>query len=76
MNPGQNQFFNFIMERVYEEHRETVKELMEENFKKQENGTFTREDMIETQATLMKLLKPEAVEEVKMAMAHFASQMK
>lgn len=76
MNPGQEQFYNFILERVHEEHKDTVKELMGENFKKQADGAFTREDMLKTQETLMKMLKPEARDEVMTAMAHFASQMK
>jgi len=76
MNPGQNNFFNFIVERVNDEHKEDVKTLMQENFKKQVDGTFTREYMMETQAKLMRMVKPEAVEEVKTAMAHFSSQMK
>ncbi len=76
MNPGQEQFFNFLMERVQEEHRNTAKEILEENFKKQAAGTYTREDLTETQSALMKLLRPEYVDEVGAAMAHFASQMK
>jgi len=76
MNPGQEQFYNFIMERILEEHKDTVKELMNKNFRKQADGAFTRADMMETQEMLMKMLKPEAMEEVKTAMAHFASQMK
>jgi len=76
MNPGQEQFYHFILERVGEEHQNTIKELMGENFKKQAEGTFTRDDMVKTQEALMKMVKPEALEEVKTAMAHFASQMK
>ena len=76
MNPGQEQFYNFIVDRVLEEYKDTAKDLMNENFKKQADGTFARDDMVKTQETLMKMLKPEAAEEVKTAMAHFASQMK
>lgn len=76
MNTGQAQFFAFIVERVRDEHKDEVKTLMQENFKSQAEGTFTREQMAKTQETLMRFLKPEAVEEVTAAMAHFASQMK
>jgi len=76
MNPGQEKFYQFVLERVRDEQKDTVKKLMYENFMKQTNGTFTRDDMMKTQETLMKMLKPEAVEEAKTAMAHFASQMK
>jgi hypothetical protein len=75
VNPGQEQFFNFLMERIQDEHKNTAKEMMEENFRQQAAGTFTREHMAETQAALIKLLKPQYVAEVKAAMAHFASQM-
>ena len=76
MNPGQERFYNFIVERVKDEYKEDTKTLMQENFRKQADGTFTREDMTETQKKLMQMLRPETVEEVKTAMAHFASQMK
>ena len=76
MDSGQEKFYNFIVERVRDDQKDSVKELMLDNFKKQADGTFTREDMQKTQETLMKALKPEAMEEVKAAMAHFASAMK
>jgi len=76
MDPGQEKFYDFIIERVRDEQKDAVKQLMKENFMKQANGTFTREDMVRTQETLMKALKPETMDEVKAAMAHFASGMK
>lgn len=76
MNPGQEKFLDFIVKMVKDEYKDTVKELMTENFKKQDDGTFSHEDMVDTQGKLMKMLKPESVEEVKQAMQHFASQMK
>ena len=75
MNPGQERFYYFILERVGEEYKDAAKELLTENFRKQAEGTFARDDMLKTQEALMKMLKPETVEEVKTAMAHFASQM-
>ena len=76
MNPGQEQFFNFIIQRVGEDNINAAKALLKENFAKQANGTFTREDMKNTQAELMKMLKPECINEVKAAMALFSSKMK
>lgn len=76
MNAGQEQFYNFIVERVRDEHKDATKELMQENFKSQAEGTYTREKLVETQEKLLEMLKPEFLEEVKAAMAHFASQMK
>jgi len=76
MTSGQEQFYNFIVERVKDEYKDAAIKLMQENFRKQANGTFTRDDMMETQTKIIQMLKPEALEEVKAAMAHFSSQMK
>jgi hypothetical protein len=74
MNPGQEKFFDFILERVQDGQQAKAKALLEDNFKKQAEGTFKREDMFATQTALMKLVKPEFMEELKAAMGHFASQ--
>ena len=76
MNAGQEQFFMFILERVQAGQKDAAKDLLNDNFQKQASGTFTRDDMLKTQAELMRMIKPEAVEELKTAMAHFAAQMK
>lgn len=76
MNPGQEKFLTFMLDRVREEKQDYVKELLISNFKKQQEGTFNMEDMQSTQAKLMEVLKPEAVEEVKAAMSHFAGELK
>jgi len=74
MDPGQEKFLNFIVERVSEECIEDAKDLLNKNFVKQDRGEFSREDMLNTQQALLKMLKPEAMEEVKAAMAYFSSQ--
>ena len=74
MDHGQEKFLNFIVERVREECAEDAKELLNINFAKQDKGEFSREDMVNTQQALLKMLKPEAMDEVKAAMAHFSSQ--
>lgn len=76
MNEGQNMFFSFILERLTDDNREAAQKLLQESFAKQASGNFTREYLLETQAKLLKMVKPESVEEVKNAMAHFASQVK
>lgn len=76
MNSGQEKFLTFISERVRESEKESALELLKANFEKQDNGTFTKEDMMTTQSKLMEMLRPEAVEEVKIAMMHFGSKMK
>lgn len=76
MNQGQNMFYSFILERVTDDNKEAAQKLLQDSFARQASGNFTQEYLLETQEKLLKMLKPEAVEEVKAAMAHFASQMK
>ena len=76
MNQGQEQFLNFIIERVNEDKVEEAKSLLAENFKKQEEGTFTREDITNFGPKIIALIKPDKVEEVQTAMNHFAGAFK
>ncbi len=71
MNPGQEKFFNFIMERVQKGKQAEAKKLLEESFAKQANGTFNAEYLKDFAPKMAALLKPEAVEEVKGIMAQF-----
>ena len=73
---GQDQFMNYIVERVHDEHNDSAKELLGQDFKKMKEGNLSHDDIKKTQETLMKMVKPEDVEQVKAAMATFASQMK
>ena len=57
MNKGQEQFFNFIMERVTEEGRKEAEELLNESFEKQANGTFNEEYMKAFIPKMLGLLK-------------------
>lgn len=75
MNPGQEMFFNFFMERTKEDKNEEAKALLESGFEKQEAGTFTKEYFEEVMPKYFELIRPEATEELKEAMAHFASRM-
>ncbi len=71
MNPGQEKFFNFIMERVQKGKQAEAKKLLEESFAKQANGTFSAEYLKGFAPKMAALLKPESVEEVKGIMAQF-----
>jgi hypothetical protein len=73
MNPGQEMFYKFFMERVKEGKETEAKELLEESFSRQAAGTFDKAYLEETMPKYFALLKPEAIEEVKQAMKHFAS---
>lgn len=73
MNKGQEMFLNYILERVQEDQVEEVKALLMETFKKQNEGTFTKEDMNQFIPKMTSLLKQDKVEEVKKIMEEFAS---
>lgn len=73
MNPGQQQFYDFFMERIKEDKVEEAKTILQENFKKQDEGTFTKEYMQESMAKLMSFVKPEFLEDLKNAAAHMNS---
>ncbi|WP_270660127.1 hypothetical protein [Paraclostridium bifermentans] len=70
MNNGQERFFNFIMERVLLENQDKAKALLNESFKKQDEGTFNKEYMMSFIPRMLELIKPESIEEVKNIMAN------
>lgn len=70
MNNGQERFFNFIMERVSLENQDKAKELLNESFKKQHEGTFNKDYMMSFIPRMLELIKPECIEEVKNIMAN------
>ena len=76
MNQGQELFCNFILERVRDEEKDTAKILLDESLAKLSDDTFTHDDALEAQKTIMKMLKPEALGEVIAAMTQIAAQMK
>ncbi|GIM32234.1 hypothetical protein [Paraclostridium bifermentans] len=70
MNNGQERFFNFIIERVSLKNQDKAKELLNESFKKQDEGTFNKEYMMSFIPRMLELIKPESIEEVKNIMAN------
>jgi ketol-acid reductoisomerase len=76
MNEGQQRFFDFVMERVRKGKEEEIKAIMGESFKRQQEGTFTKEYMAETVSKMIMLLRPECAEEFKKAAEHMSSQLK
>ncbi|MDR1705112.1 MAG: tetratricopeptide repeat protein [Clostridiales bacterium] len=75
LNPGQKMFFDFVMERVLEGKKADIQKIMAESFKRQADGTFTKEYMAETAPAIITLLRPECVEEFKQAAAHMSGQL-
>ncbi|HCL03978.1 MAG TPA: hypothetical protein DHW61_16490 [Lachnoclostridium phytofermentans] len=76
MNEGQQRFYDFVMGRVQEGKEEDIKAIMSESFKRQQEGTFSKEYMTEIVPKMIMLLKPECVEEFKNAAQHMSSQLK
>ncbi|GEL05089.1 hypothetical protein M2M59_10685 [Rummeliibacillus sp. G93] len=69
---GQEMFLRFILQRVQEGKEEEAREILLENFKKQDEGTFSQEDIQEFIPKMIALLKPEKLEEVKAAVKQFS----
>lgn len=76
MDEGQQKFYDFVMARVKEGKEEEIKAIINESFKRQQEGTFTKEYMAETAPKMIMLLRPEFVEEFKKAAEHMSSQLK
>lgn len=72
MNQGQEKFLGFILERVQEDKVDEAKALLDESFKKQSDGTFSHEYIMEFIPKMIALLKADKVEEVKAIMEQFA----
>lgn len=71
MNNGQQMFFNFIMDRVEVEKQNKAKELLNESFSKQADGSFNAEYLQSFIPRMMELIKDEYIEEVKNIMLNF-----
>ena len=71
MNPGQENFFSFMMDRVQPGKEAELKALLEEGFKKQDEWTFTEEYKTSTMSKYFGLLKSDAIEEVKNIFQNF-----
>lgn len=68
-------FYNFFIERAMDDKKEEAKSLLEESFAKQAAGTFHMAYLQEIMPKFFAVVKPEAIEEVKKAMDHFASRL-
>jgi len=71
MNQGQERFYQFILDRVEEEHKEEAKTLLGESFGKQAGGEFGSEYLAEFKSKMIGFLKTEYVEEVQQIMNNF-----
>ncbi|MED1559726.1 hypothetical protein [Bacillus paramycoides] len=69
---GQEMFLNFILQRVQEDKQNEAKAILTENFKKQDEGAFSKEDIEQFIPKMISLLKPEKLEEVKAVVKQFS----
>lgn len=73
MNNKQEQFLNYILKRVQDGKVDEAQALINENFKKQETGTFTHADIGEFIPKITMLIKPNHVDEVHHVLQEFAA---
>ena len=70
---GQEKFLSFILERVQEGKEDVAREILLENFRKQNEGSFSQEDIQAFIPKIINLLKPEKLEEVKAVVKQFSA---
>ncbi len=75
MNPGQKQFYDFFIERTKDDKKEEARALLEDGFARQAAGTFDKAFLEQVMPKYFEIIKPEAVDELKTAMAHFTSRL-
>lgn len=69
---GQEMFLNYILQRVQEGKEDEAKEILTENFKKQDEGTFSQEDIQAFIPKMISLLKPDKLAEVQAVVKQFS----
>ena len=73
MNNKQEQFLNYILKRVQDGKVDAAQALINEHFKKQEAGIFTRADIRAFTTNTTMLIKPNHVDEVHNVIQEFAA---
>lgn len=76
MNNKQAQFLDYILKRVQDGKVDEAQKLVNECFKKQEAGTFTRVDIGAFIPQITVLIKPNHVDEVHNVLHEFAASFK
>ncbi|MDU1848077.1 MAG: hypothetical protein E6778_21340 [Niallia nealsonii] len=69
---GQEKFLSFIIQRVQEGKEEEAKEILVENFRKQNEGTFSQSDIEQFLPKMISLIKPEKLEEIQAVVKQFS----
>lgn len=68
-------FYDFFIDRALDDKKEEARQLLEESFSRQAAGTFNMAYLQEIMPKFFSVVKPEAIDEVKEAMNHFASRL-
>ncbi|SIT88261.1 hypothetical protein [Edaphobacillus lindanitolerans] len=71
---GQEKFMAFILERVQDGKEAEARAILTENFRKQDEGTFTQADIQAFVPKMMGLLKPERLAEVQAVAKRFSGE--
>lgn len=74
MQDGHKQFFNYILDAVAEDKVEEAKTLLLDNFEKQNQNLFTKEDIDNFTVRISNMLKLEKKDEVMSIMNQFGNQ--
>lgn len=75
MKDGQQQFMQFILNNVKADKQEQAKELLQESFSKQADGTFNKEYLETFISQMLDMIKDENQEQVQAVMMKFKSQL-
>lgn len=69
---GQEKFLSFILQRVQDGKEEEAKVILTENFRKQDEGTFSQSDIKQFVPKMISLIKPEKLEEIQAIVKQFS----
>ncbi|KZE37203.1 hypothetical protein AV656_11530 [Bhargavaea cecembensis] len=69
---GQEKFMSFILERVQEGKEDEAKAILTENFRKQDEGTFSQQEIQEFIPKMISLIKPDRLDEVQAVVRKFS----
>lgn len=72
MHEGQAKFYDFMIDKMFEDKKGEGSSLLKECFERQEKGTFTIEYLNEVNVKLLAFMKPEYKGEVKDILDKFA----
>ncbi|MCL2526149.1 MAG: hypothetical protein FWE46_03755 [Coriobacteriia bacterium] len=71
MNANQQQFYDYVTSIAQEDKLDDLKAILAENFRRQDDGSMTKEYMMESGPKLIDTLKPEFREQFTQTMTTF-----